>query len=77
MQLDKLVVATDDERIFEAVKAFGGNVIMTDPTCNNGTERCLEVLKTLQAQGEKFDIVVNIQVQSRDDERYVAREVYG
>lgn len=64
MQLDKLVVATDDERIFKAVKEFGGEAIMTDPACDNGTERCLEVLKTLQAAGEKYDIVVNIQVPS-------------
>jgi len=60
-KLDKLVVATDDQRIYDAVKDFGGHVVMTDPACNNGTERCLEVLQTLQAQGEKYDIVVNIQ----------------
>eukprot|EP00873_Tetraselmis_striata_P036446 jgi/Tetstr1/456710/TSEL_043410.t1 len=60
-KLDKLVVATDDQRIFDAVIAFGGNVVMTDPKCNNGTERCLEVLQAMQAQGEKYDIVVNIQ----------------
>jgi 3-deoxy-manno-octulosonate cytidylyltransferase (CMP-KDO synthetase) len=34
---------------------------MTDPACENGTERCLEVLNTLKAAGETFDIVVNIQ----------------
>lgn len=56
------MVATDDQRIFDAVIAFGGNVVMTDPKCNNGTERCLEVLQAMQAQGEKYDIVVNIQV---------------
>jgi len=60
-KLDKLVVATDDQRIFDAVKQFGGEAVMTDPACNNGTERCLEVLRTLQSKGEKYDIVVNIQ----------------
>mmetsp|Transcript_36088 Transcript_36088/g.102161 ORF Transcript_36088/g.102161 Transcript_36088/m.102161 type:complete len:311 (-) Transcript_36088:267-1199(-) len=60
-KLDKLVVATDDERIAKAVVEFGGEAVLTDPSCNNGTERCLEVLKKLQAQGEKYDIVVNIQ----------------
>ena len=36
-QLDKCVVATDDQRIFDAVRSFGGEVIMTDINCENGT----------------------------------------
>lgn len=59
--LAKCVVATDDERIFEAVETFGGEAMMTDINCNNGTERCLEVLNKLKAKGEHYDIVVNIQ----------------
>jgi len=55
------VVATDHEEIKAAVEEFGGHVVMTDPACENGTERCLEVLNTLKAAGEHFDIVVNIQ----------------
>ena len=40
--LDPVVVATDDERIYDAVESFGGKVVMTraDHTC--GTDRCLE-----------------------------------
>jgi len=55
-QLDHLVVATDDQRIFEEVKSFGGSVVMTAKHHKNGTERCLEVAQSLQAQ-----FVVNIQ----------------
>ena len=55
-QLDDLVVATDDQRIFEEVKGFGGSVIITGKHHKNGTERCLEVAESLQAQ-----FVVNIQ----------------
>ena len=33
-------VATDDERIADEVRGFGGNVVMTDERCANGTERC-------------------------------------
>lgn len=59
--LNGQVVAADDERIAEHVRNFGGRVMMTSKTHPNGTSRCLEVLKTLEAQGEKFDVVVNIQ----------------
>lgn len=55
-QLDDLVVATDDQRIFEKVKSFGGSVIITGNHHKHGTERCLEVAKSLRAQ-----FVVNIQ----------------
>ena len=57
--LDELVVATDDERIAECVTEFGGKVVMTSESCNNGTERCLEVLQKLGTR--EFDVVVNIQ----------------
>ena len=68
----KLVVATDDPRILEAVRgAFGESAaVMTSPTCANGTERCLEVLKALEKQGESFDVVVNVQ----GDEPFIERE---
>jgi 3-deoxy-manno-octulosonate cytidylyltransferase (CMP-KDO synthetase) len=55
--LQKVVVATDDLRIFEAVKKFGGEVVMTAPTHQSGTDRCAEVLQTYP----DFDFVVNIQ----------------
>ncbi|EXC18116.1 3-deoxy-manno-octulosonate cytidylyltransferase [Morus notabilis] len=56
--LNKLVVATDDQKIAECCSAFGADVLMTSESCKNGTERCNEALQRLQ---RKFDIVVNIQ----------------
>ena len=55
---DSLYVATDDERIKCAVQAFGGNVVMTSESCNNGTERCLDAYRRL---GIECDVIVNIQ----------------
>ena len=56
--LDDAYVATDDERIENAVKAFGGKVIMTSPDHKSGTDRCYEALTKI---GGHFDVVVNIQ----------------
>lgn len=56
--LDDLVVATDDERIFEAVKKFGGKAVMTSMDHQSGTDRCLEAMQKMKG---KFDIVINIQ----------------
>lgn len=55
---DRVVVATDDDRIAEAARAFGAEVVMTSTDCANGTERCAE---TYQNLGQSFDIVVNLQ----------------
>lgn len=57
-KLTYLVVATDDKRIFDVVKSFGGNVLMTSTKHKNGTERCSEVLEVLD---KNYDIVINIQ----------------
>lgn len=56
--VDRVVVATDDERIRDAAEAFGAEVVMTSEACRNGTERCAEALETL---GGGYDIVVNLQ----------------
>lgn len=53
--INELVVATDDQRIFDAVKKFDGNVIMTAQH-NTGTDRIAEVAKNGDA-----DIIANIQ----------------
>jgi len=54
-----VAVATDDQRIFEAVKKFGGNAIMTAATHRSGTDRIAEAVKTLNLPADA--IVVNIQ----------------
>lgn len=54
--LDQLVVATDDDRIRDAVEDFGGNAIMTRNDHPTGTDRLAEAAKSITC-----DIVVNIQ----------------
>ena len=56
--LDDAYVATDDERIEAAVKAFGGKVVMTSVHHKSGTDRCYEACTKI---GGDFDVVVNIQ----------------
>jgi 3-deoxy-manno-octulosonate cytidylyltransferase (CMP-KDO synthetase) len=54
--LSKLVIATDDERIFAAARNFGAEVLMTSADHRSGTERVAEVAQRLD-----FPIVINIQ----------------
>lgn len=56
---EQVVVATDDQRIFDTVSALGIPVVMTDPEHQSGTERIAEVAGTLGWRAE--DIVVNLQ----------------
>lgn len=58
---DKVVVATDDERIASIVREFGGHVVMTSLDCPNGTMRCHEAVVALEAEGAHVDAVLNIQ----------------
>ena len=51
-------VVTDDERIADAVRGFGGSALRTSEYCRNGTERCAEALDQLDADVE---VVVNFQ----------------
>ncbi|MGE5058144.1 MAG: 3-deoxy-manno-octulosonate cytidylyltransferase [Betaproteobacteria bacterium] len=55
--LDQIIVATDDRRIEEAVKKFGGNVVRTSKDHASGTDRLAEVARKLKAA----DWLVNIQ----------------
>jgi 3-deoxy-manno-octulosonate cytidylyltransferase (CMP-KDO synthetase) len=64
--LDDAVVATDDERIYDAVKAFGGKVEMTSTAHRSGTDRCWEAY---QKQGKPYDVVINVQ----GDEPFIQR----
>jgi 3-deoxy-manno-octulosonate cytidylyltransferase (CMP-KDO synthetase) len=57
--LSKVVVATDDIRIFNHVHSFGGAVTMTSEAHPSGTDRCAEVLSMPAYRG--FDVAVNIQ----------------
>ncbi len=73
--LDTVVVATDDERIYDAVESFGGKVVMTRPDHKCGTERCLEAYyaittPTWRAQNDTDTVVINIQ----GDEPFVQPE---
>jgi 3-deoxy-manno-octulosonate cytidylyltransferase (CMP-KDO synthetase) len=52
-------VATDDERIFRAVQAFGGRAVMTAPRHRSGTDRIAEAVEALDVEDDA--IVVNIQ----------------
>lgn len=62
--ISKVIVATDDERIVSCVKSFGGNVQLTSPSHQSGTDRCGEIANQLE---EKFNIIINVQ----GDEPYI------
>lgn len=55
--LTKVVVATDDERIFSHVEAFGGNAILTSSEHQSGTDRCAEVAEHFS----EYEALINIQ----------------
>jgi len=56
--LTDVMVATDDDRIFNEVTRFGGKVIMTSTSHQSGTDRCAEVVNKLT---KKFNVIINIQ----------------
>ncbi|HVD99189.1 MAG TPA: 3-deoxy-manno-octulosonate cytidylyltransferase [Cytophagaceae bacterium] len=56
--LSKVVVATDHDKIFNHVKSFQGNVVMTSEHHQSGTDRCMEVL---QKEAGQYDFILNIQ----------------
>lgn len=57
--LSNVIVATDDQRIFDHVQSFGGNVEMTYDTHNSGTERVLEL--AARSYLRDYDAYINIQ----------------
>lgn len=65
--LDDVVVATDDERIYDEVRRFGGNVEMTSVSHRSGTDRCKEAY---DKYGVAADVIINIQ----GDEPFVQPE---
>lgn len=60
--IQHVYVATDDERIEQVVRGFGGNVVMTSKNHSTGTNRCIEALDKVNSLTDlQFDAVVNIQ----------------
>ena len=64
--LEAAYVATDDERIYDVVKSFGGQVVMTRTDHKSGTDRMEEAIEKI---GGEWDVVVNVQ----GDEPFVAK----
>ena len=64
--IDRVIVATDDEKIKNAVESFGGEVVLTDPDLPSGTDRVAAAVQNIDA-----DIVVNLQ----GDEPFVEPEL--
>ncbi len=65
--LDNVYVATDDQRIYDCVKNFGGKVVMTKNNHKSGTDRIEEAIEKI---GGDWDVVVNIQ----GDEPFIQKE---
>lgn len=59
--IHRLLVATDHEAIFNHVKDFGGEPVMTSKSVGSGTERCFEAYKQIEKENDDFDVVINIQ----------------
>ncbi len=59
--LEHVLVATDDDRIRQAVESFGGKAVMTSADHCSGTDRCAEASSILSSSGYEHDVVINIQ----------------
>ena len=69
--VDMAVVATDDARIYDAVEAFNGRVVMTSTEHKSGTDRVHEAYKKIsEALGTQYDVVINVQ----GDEPFIAAQ---
>jgi 3-deoxy-manno-octulosonate cytidylyltransferase (CMP-KDO synthetase) len=60
--IEEVWIATDDDRIKEAVIGFGGKVVMTSTNHQSGTDRIAEAIKTITTENEiSADVIINIQ----------------
>lgn len=60
--VETVYVATDDERIFNTVRDFGGRAVMTSPLHKSGTDRIEEAVSIISREmGVEYDIVINVQ----------------
>lgn len=57
-RLERVIVATDDDRIATQARGFGAEVMMTSPAHASGTDRVAEVLETVDGD---YDLIVNVQ----------------
>jgi len=57
----RVVIATDAEEVLAACKSFGAEAVLTRADHPSGTDRVAEVARTLEARGERFDLVINVQ----------------
>lgn len=56
-EIEQVIVATDDQRVYDAVVAFGGQAMMTRPDHLTGTDRLAEVAAT----HTEIDVIINVQ----------------
>ncbi len=59
--VDRVIVATDDEKVAEPARAFGAEVAITSERCRNGTERCAEMVTLGLLPSDDDTIIVNVQ----------------
>src|SRR6185436_20634786 len=68
-RLTKTIIATDDDRIANHVREFGGNVMMSSPQHISGTDRCAEIIGKEDPETD-WAVVINVQ----GDEPYIQPE---
>ncbi len=68
---DEIIIATEDEKVIETVKKFGGNAVLTSPGCPSGSDRVWEVVKN-----KDYDIIINLQADEPFINPSVIRKAY-
>ena len=67
-RLSRVIIATDDERIFNHVVEFGGHAIMSSPQHQSGTDRCAEIIG--KDETVKWDAIQSQQCKSRSQQTW-------